>query len=122
MNYTTAVSEWLQRELKQALGADAKVFALASKQEVQGSYVVYDSIEVQREYTKDGSYPVSVTARLLVVDRSLTTAEFLADSVEALLADGYIPNVGDIRVTQRRSDYDSATGEYVEEIRITVEI
>lgn len=122
MNYTTAVSEWLQRELKQALGADAKVFALASKQEVQGSYVVYDSIEVQREYTKDGSYPVSVTARLLVVDRSLTTAEFLADSVEALLADGYIPNVGDIRVTHRRSDYDSATGEYVEEIRITVEI
>lgn len=122
MNYTTAVSEWLQRELKKALGADAKVFALASKQEVQGSYVVYDSIELQRQYTKDGSYPVSVTARLLVVDRSLTTAELLADSVEALLADGYIPNVGDIRVNQRRSDYDSATGEYVEEIRITVEI
>lgn len=122
MNITTAVCEWLQRELKQALGADAKVFALASKQEVQGSYVVYDSIELQRQYTKDGSYPVSVTARLLVVDRSLTTAEILADSVEAVLADGYIPNVGDIHVTTRRSDYDSATGEYVEEIRITVEI
>ena len=122
MNYTTVLSEWLHRELKKTLGADATVFPLATRQEVSGPYVVYDSIELQRERTKDGSYPVAVTARILVVDKSYDSAEILADAVEAVLLDSVIPSMGDIDVTARRSDFDPSTAEFLEEIRISVDL
>ena len=122
MNYTTALSEWLYRELKRTIGADATVFPLATKQEVNGAYIMYDSIELLYERTKDGNYPIAVNARVLAVDKSYDSVELLADTVEAMLVDGVIPEMGDVIVASRRSDFDPSTAEFIEEIKISVDI
>ena len=122
MNYITTLSEWLHVELEKALDGDAIVFPLAIKKEVDGAYVLCDDFDLQREVTKDGTQPVSISARVLIVDKSLTTAEELADTVEAVLLNGIVPGMGDIEVTSRRPDFDTATGEYVEEIRLTINL
>lgn len=102
---------------------DGRVFPIATKSEVKAPYMVYDSIEVYYERTKDGSYPANVTARIVCVERSYTAAEALADAVEEKLADRCVESMGaECVVTSRGSDYDPNTGEFLEYIRIKVEL
>lgn len=102
---------------------DGRVFPVASLAEVKTPYVVYDSIDVQYERTKDGSYPSGATARVLCVDKTYSGAEALADKAEALLADQFVaPLNGECLVTSRGSDYDANTGDFFESIRIRVEL
>lgn len=102
---------------------DGRVFPIATKSEAKAPYIVYDSIEVYYERTKDGSYPASVTARVVCVERSYTMAEELADAVEELLCDKYVgPLDAECVVTSRGSDYDANTGEFLEYVRIKVEL
>ena len=120
MNVMNILAEWLQQALDKVLGSDVTVFQLASKTEVQGAYAAFGGMEVRWERTKDGSYPVSVSASVSIVDESLTTVDMLADAVEAMLLDSTVTQLGDVCVDSRRSDYDAATGEYIEEIKLTI--
>lgn len=102
---------------------DGRVYPLATKEDVKTPYVVYDSIETLYERTKDGTVPSAITARVLCVDKSCTAVEAIADAVEATLADAYIEGFDDsVVMTSRRCDYDAGTAEFLEEIRIRIDL
>jgi hypothetical protein len=102
---------------------DGQVYPIASKSEIKGAYVIYDSIKVLYESTKDGTEPSSITARILAVDKGYEKVDALADAIEARLANAYIKGLGSSIVLESRSTgYDADTGEFLCEIRISVNI
>lgn len=102
---------------------EGRVYPMTTKDDVKTPYVVYDSIETLYDNTKDGNKPSSVTARVLCVDRSSNAAEALADAVEDALNDAFVEGLDDTcAVISRRADYDAGTGEFLEEIRIRIDV
>lgn len=102
---------------------DGRVYPLATKEDVKTPYVTYDGITVNYEVTKEGSAPDSMSFRVLCVERSFGSALALADSVEAALNNSFVAEVGSwLTVTSRSSDYDSQTGEFVEELRFSISL
>lgn len=99
-----------------------ETYPMCTKEEVKTPYITYDNIEVIYASTKDGAYPDSVSARVLCVHKTFTDAETLCDSVVARINGATIPALGRVKVTTRRADYDDGTREYLEELRITVEL
>lgn len=102
---------------------EGRVFPIATKEDVKAPYVIYDSITVNYEATKDGSFPDSLTCRVLCVDRGYAAVEALADAVEATLGNAWVDGIGSsLQLNSRRSDFDVATGEYLEELRFSITI
>lgn len=100
---------------------NGRVYPLATKEDVKTPYVTYDGITINYEVTKEGSAPDSVSFRVLCVERGFGAAVDLADAVEAELNNSYVAEVGSwLTVTSRSSDYDSQTGEFVEELRFSI--
>lgn len=100
---------------------DGRVYPLATKEDVKAPYVTYDGITVSYEVTKEGSSPDAVSFRVLCVDRDYDATILLADAVEAELNNSFIAEVGSwLTLTSRGSDYDSQTGEFVEELRFSI--
>lgn len=103
--------------------ADLQIYPLASKSEIKGAYVIYDNIKTLYGRTKDGNYPNLLRARILCVDKTYSGVEALADAVESKVAGAYIePLHSECNITSRGSDYDPATGEYLEELLIETEL
>lgn len=102
---------------------DGRVFPIVTKEEVKCPYVVYDSMEVRYSRTKDGQFPASVHARVLLVDKTQRGAEELADIAEAKLANAKVPALrSTCYVESRKVGFDPGTREYLEELRITIEL
>lgn len=102
---------------------DGRIFPIATKEEVQCPYVVYDSMEVRYSRTKDGQYPDSVYARVLLVDKTQGGAERLADIAEAKLANAKVPTLSSTcYVESRKVGFDPGAREYLEELRISIEL
>ena len=102
---------------------NGQVYPLATKKDIKGAYIIYDSIEISYDTTKDGTYPSAISARLLCVDGGFTTVEALADAVEDKMRDAWVPALDStVELLTRRSDYDSNTNEYLEEIRIRLQL
>lgn len=101
---------------------DGRVFPLVSKDDIKGAYIVYDSITITYEGTKDGRYPSIISARILCVDKTYDNAEKLADSIEDVLDGRYVPELGCIELLTRKSDYDPGRGDFLEEITISIEL
>lgn len=99
-----------------------QVYPLVSKSDIKGPYVVYDDIEVAYASTKDGREPSSVSARVLGVAKEYHAAEALADAIEEKLSGAYAPGLGEIEIVSRRSDYDPSRGDFLEEIKIYIEL
>lgn len=96
---------------------EGRIYPLATKEDVKSPYVTYDNISISYEATKDGAEPDELTCRVTCVDRSYTAVEALTDAVEAALNNAWIDELGScLYLRQRRSDFDPATGEYVEEL------
>lgn len=115
--------EWLYNELAGAGVADGRIFRYTAKGEVKGGYILTDSVEVTYDGNKDCHYADGITARIVCVDKSEGGAENLADTIEELLDGAHIATLdGCIEVTARRCDYDAAIDEFLEEIRIKVEL
>jgi hypothetical protein len=102
--------------------ANGQVYPVATTKEIEGAYVIYDNITTLYEATKDGTTPSSLTARVLCVDKTFDAAEALADAVEDKLIDAYIAELGCITLESRKVGYDSATGEFLEEFNIKIEL
>lgn len=102
---------------------DGRVYPLATKMEVKCPYIMYDGLETIYGRSKDGTFPESLQARVLCVAKDFGQAQNLADAVEARLDDAAIPSLGTIaELVSRRCDYDAGVDEYLEEIRIKVEL
>lgn len=94
-----------------------------TKKEVNGDYIIYDSLKVAYADTKDGHYPESVSARILCVSKEYERVEALCDSVESRISGAYIEELDNtVKLLSRSSDYDDAAKEYLEELLITVEL
>ena len=102
---------------------EGRVYPIATKEDVRAPYVTYDNISVVYDVTKDGSEPESLTCRVLCVDRSYTAVDALADAVEAELNNAWVAELDSaLMMTSRRSDFDASTGEYVEELFLTINL
>lgn len=113
----------VDRELIGYSITDGRVFPIATKEEVKCPYVVYDSMEVRYSRTKDGQYPDSVHARVLLVDKTQRGAEELADIAESKLANAKVPALrSTCYVESRKVGFDPDTREYLEELRITIQL
>jgi hypothetical protein len=100
---------------------EGRVYPIATKEDVRAPYVTYDNISVVYDVTKDGSEPESLTCRVLCVDRSYTAVDALADAVEAEINNAWVAELdGALMMTSRRSDFDASTGEYVEELFLSI--
>lgn len=100
-----------------------RVYPIVTKEDVKAPYVTYDGITINYEITKDGSEPDNLTFRVLCVDRGYGAVEALADAVEAALNNAWVGELcSSLALTSRRSDYDAATGEYLEELRFVITI
>lgn len=102
---------------------EGRVYPIATKEDVRAPYVTYDNISVVYDVTKDGSEPESLTCRVLCVDRSYTAVDALADAVEAEINNAWVTELDSaLMMTSRRSDFDASTGEYVEELFLTINL
>ncbi len=102
---------------------EGRVYPIATKEDVKAPYVTYDNISVIYDATKDGAEPESLTCRVLCVDRSYTAVDILADAVEASLNNAWVAELGSaLMMTSRRSDFDASTGEYVEELFLSINL
>lgn len=102
---------------------EGRVYPIATKEDVKCPYVIYDSVAVQYGETKDGPYAQSVTARILAVDKTQAGAEGIADKAEKLLSGAPVKTLGSAcKLEARANGYDAATREYLEELRITIEL
>lgn len=100
---------------------EGRVYPIATKEDVKSPYVMYDNIVISYESTKDGAEPDNLTFRVMCVDRSYTAVEALADAVEGVLNNAWVEDLGScLLMRQRRSDFDPATGEYVEELNFYI--
>lgn len=128
MNIHKKLSDWLFTTLSSVKGSTAvvnghsKVYPIVSKEEVEGAFIIYDSLEVVFAYTKDGAMLDAARARVLTVEKSYTASELLGDAVEAVLHNASVPTLGDVHVTSRKSVFDERTGEFVEEILIQIDL
>lgn len=102
---------------------EGRVFPLATKENVKTPYITYDNIAVAYVPTKDGSVPDSLTCRVLCVDRGYTEVGALADAVEVALNNAWVEGLGGaLLLDSRRSNFDTATGEYLEELFFSITI
>ena len=101
---------------------NGRVYPIATRQEVKAPYVVYDSIRTTYSSTKDGTFPSSITARVMCVDKDYEAVGALADTVEARLDGAGVDSLGVIEMTSRSSDYDASTDEFVEELIIKIDL
>ena len=101
---------------------NGQIYPLASKNDIKGAYLIYDSIEVAYSGTKDGREPSSVSARVLAVDKTYGGVEALADAIEEKLSGAYVAGLGEIELLSRGSDYDASRGDFLEEIKIYIEL
>lgn len=102
---------------------NGRVFPIVVKENVKTPYVTYDNITVNYVATKDGSEPDNLTCRVLCVDRGYRDVEMLADAVEAMLNNAWVEGLrSTLLLDSRRSDYDPATGEFLEEMRFSITI
>lgn len=103
--------------------AEGHVYPMCTQREVKRPYVMYDSIEVLYDSTKDGNEPTELNARVLCVHKTSPEVQALADSVEDLLNNAYIKSLDACcYVTSRRLDYDAQDGDFLEELRINVRL
>lgn len=103
--------------------ANGQVYPISTKKDIKGPYVVYDNLEVLYDSTKDGTFPSGLSARVLCVDKGYNAVEALADAVERKLLNAYIVELdADVELKSRRIDFDPNTGEYLEELRISLTI
>lgn len=128
MNIHKKLSDWLYATLSGVKGnatvvdGHSKVYPIVSKEEVEGAFIIYDSLEVVYAYTKDGPILEMARARVLAVEKSYTAAEALGDAVVAMLHKATVPTLGDVHLTSRKSVFDERTGEFVEEILMQIEL
>ena len=102
---------------------EGRIYPIATKEDVKAPYVTYDSLVVTYESTKDGVEPDKVSFRILCVDRSYTAVEALADAVETRVNNAYVVLLAScVEAVSRRSDFDSSTGEYIEELLFNINL
>lgn len=99
-----------------------RVFPLASKNDIEGAYMVYDSIEVMYESTKDGREPSGISFRILAVDCTYDGVEALADAIEAAMEGATVPELGDVEIYTRRSDFTPERGDYIVEFKLSISL
>lgn len=100
---------------------EGRVYPIATKEDVKLPYVMYDNIVIDYEATKDGAEPETLSCRVMCVDRGYTAVEALADAVEGALNNAWVEGLDSaLLLRQRRSGYDPATGEYVEELTFNI--
>lgn len=102
---------------------EGRVYPIATREDVKTPYMTYDNITVSYEATKDGAEPDGLSFRVLCVERDYDAVVALADAVEGQLNNAWVDELdGALELTSRRSDYDAATGEYLEELRFSITI
>jgi hypothetical protein len=97
------------------------IFPLRTKEAVKGGYIVIDSFETVNSSTKDGVFPESLSARLLCVDKTYSSASALAASVESVIKSLYIPQFGDVlAVVQKKEGIEGE--EFLQELIIKIDL
>lgn len=120
---STSDASIVDKELIGYSMTDGRVYPIATKEDVKCPYIIYDSMEVRYVRTKDGQHPDSVHARVLIVDKTQSSAEHLADIAESKLANARMPDLrSTCYVDSRKVGFDPGTREYLEELRISIEL
>lgn len=102
---------------------EGRVYPIATREDVKTPYMTYDNITVTYEATKDGAEPDGLSFRVLCVERDYDAVVALADAVAGKLNNAWVDILASaLALTSRRSSFDAATGEYLEELTFELTI
>jgi hypothetical protein len=102
---------------------EGRVYPIATREDVKTPYMTYDNITVSYEATKDGAEPDGLSFRVLCVERDYDAVVALADAVAGKLNNAWVDILSSaLTLTSRRSSFDAATGEYLEELTFELTI
>lgn len=97
------------------------IFPLRTKEDVRGGYVILDSFETGFSSTKDGFYPENLSARILCVEKTYTSASALAARIETVIKNLYVPQFGDVlAVVQKKEGIEG--DEFLQELIIKIDL
>lgn len=102
---------------------EGRVYPIVTREDVKTPYMTYDNITVTYEATKDGAEPDGLSFRVLCVERDYDAVVALADAVAGKLNNAWVDILASaLALTSRRSSFDAATGEYLEELTFELTI